>query len=90
MFICCGDRHWQYVSVDPKTGVREYSCGPTSNKHAGGWSNKNRSPMHQYLNVTGGFLSVTVESETSDNPVAIFRHYGTDGQISNEDRQVAR
>lgn len=53
IFICCGDRHWQYVSVDPVSGVREFSCGPTSDKHASGWSNDKRSPMHQYLNVVG-------------------------------------
>lgn len=88
MFVCCGDRHWQYVSVDPDSGVREFSCGPTSNKHASGWSNDKRSPMHQYLNVVGGFLSVTVESGAK--PVAIFRHYSTDGKVLNEDRQDAR
>jgi alkaline phosphatase D len=88
MFTCCGDRHWQYVSVDPEKGVREYSCGPTSNQHAGGWSNDKLSPMHQYLKVTGGFLTVTVDS-TGDRPVAFFRHYSTDGKILNEDRQFA-
>ncbi len=90
MFICCGDRHWQYVSVDPISGVREFSCGPTSDKHASGWSNDKRSPMHQYLNVVGGFLSVTVESDAAGQPVAIFRHYSTGGKLLNEDRQVAR
>jgi len=44
MFVICGDRHWQYVSQDAKTGVREYSCGPASNEHAGGWSNDQRHP----------------------------------------------
>ena len=38
LFVVCGDRHWQYVSVHPETGVREYSCGSTTDKHAGGWS----------------------------------------------------
>lgn len=90
MYVCCGDRHWQYVSVDSNSGVREYSCGPTSNKHAGGWSNNNHSPMHQYLNVVGGFLSVTIDAETGGKPVAVFRHYGTDGKVLNEDRQPAR
>jgi alkaline phosphatase D len=90
MFVCCGDRHWQYVSVDPDSGVREFSCGPTSNKHASGWSNDKRSPMHQYLNVVGGFLSVTIEPDPEGKPVAIFRHYSTDGKVLNEDRQVAK
>ena len=49
-----------------------------------------RSPMHQYLNVTGGFLAVTVESQANTKPVAIFRHYSTAGEVLNEDRQVAQ
>jgi alkaline phosphatase D len=89
MYVVCGDRHWQYVSVDPRTGVREYSCGPTTNKHAGGFSEKNRSDMHKYLNVVGGFLRVEVKRE-QDKPVAIFRHHGVNGELLNEDIRVAR
>lgn len=85
MYVICGDRHWQYVSVDAKTGVREYSCGPASNEHAGGWSNDKRYPEHQYLNVTGGFLAVTVD-RTQGKPTLTFRHYSVDGEILNEDR----
>ena len=33
MVVVCGDRHWQYASIAPKTKVREYSCGPASDKH---------------------------------------------------------
>ena len=44
MVTVCGDRHWQYVSVDEATGLREYSCGPASDEHAGGWSNDMRMP----------------------------------------------
>ncbi len=84
MFIICGDRHWQYVSKDPKTKVKEYSCGPTSDIHAGGFSKKNRSPMHQYLNVKGGFLSVLIERDW-DKPIAVFRHHGVNGSVLNED-----
>jgi len=84
MFVICGDRHWQYVSQDLKTGVREYSCGPASDKHAGGWSNDQRYPEHRYLNVTGGFLAVTVERK-SGNPTATFRHYSTDGEVLHEE-----
>ncbi|MCF7955568.1 MAG: alkaline phosphatase D family protein [Phycisphaerae bacterium] len=84
MFVICGDRHWQYVSVDPKTGAKEFGCGPSSDKHAGGYSEKNRKPMHRYLKVKGGFLSVTVE-RVSGTPKITFRHYGVDGNINNED-----
>ena len=34
-YVCCGDRHWQYMSIDPATKLREFSCGPASDKHAG-------------------------------------------------------
>lgn len=84
MFVVCGDRHWQYVSVDPATGTKEYSCGPTTDKHAGGFSEKHRSSMHRYLKIKGGFLSVTVE-RIDGEPTITFRHHGVDGRIYNED-----
>ena len=89
MYVICGDRHWQYVSVDKKTGIKEYSCGPASNEHAGGWSNDKRFPEHRYLNVIGGFLAVIVDS-SEGKPTLTFRHYGVDGDILNEDYLLAR
>ncbi len=85
MYVVCGDRHWQYVSQHAKTGVREYCCGPASNKHAGGWSNDKRYPEHKYLNVTGGFLAGTVERKNG-KPTLTFTHYSVDGNILNTDR----
>lgn len=84
MFVVCGDRHWQYVSVDPATGTKEYSCGPTSDKHAEGFKEEDRLPKHRYLKIKGGFLSVTVE-RVNDKPTIIFRHHGVDGSVYNED-----
>ncbi len=90
MVVICGDRHWQYVSVHPKTGVREYSCGPASDGHAGGWSDDMfYKDYHKYLKVIGGFLSVTVERRDGV-PTMICRHHGVDGQIYHEDTQVAK
>jgi len=88
MLVVCGDRHWQYVSVDPKTSLREYSCGPTSNAHAGGFSQEKRQPMHRYLNICGGFLAGTVE-RIDGKPTLTFRHYSVDGKILHEDRLTA-
>jgi len=85
MYVICGDRHWQYVSVDAKTGVREYSCGPASNEHAGGWSNDKKLPEHRYLNVIGGFLAVIVD-RSEGKPALTFQHYGVNDDILNEDR----
>ncbi|MHB8899091.1 MAG: alkaline phosphatase D family protein [Thermoguttaceae bacterium] len=84
--VICGDRHWQYVSVHPKTGVREYSCGPASDLHAGGWQQSDfLADYHKYLNVIGGFLSVTVEHEEG-KPTIAFRHHDVDGKLKNEER----
>lgn len=86
MYIACGDRHWQYVSVDADTNLREYSCGPATDEHAGGWSNDQLEPAHRYLNVVGGFLAVTVTRENGA-PVLYARHYSVDGAVLNEDRR---
>jgi alkaline phosphatase D len=83
-YVICGDRHWQYVTVDPKTGAREYSCGPTTDRHAGGFSEKNRSEAHRYLKVCGGFLSVRLEYREGE-PALVFRHHAVDGSVNNED-----
>lgn len=87
MFVICGDRHWQYFSIDLDHGVHEFSCGPSSNRHAGGYS-ENKTPLHQYLKVAGGFLSVSVETE-NDRPTITFRHHAPDGEIRNEYSRAA-
>ncbi|MDP6988184.1 MAG: alkaline phosphatase D family protein [Planctomycetota bacterium] len=82
-FVVCGDRHWQYVSVDARTGLREVSCGPTSDAHAGGFSERQRTDAHRFLRVGGGFLSVTVERADS-RPTITFRHHAVDGSVVHE------
>jgi alkaline phosphatase D len=89
MYVICGDRHWQYASVDPRTGVREYACGPSSDSHAGGFNESLRTEMHRYLRIEGGFLQVVVE-RAEDKPAITFRHYGTDGKVRHEDRHTAQ
>jgi len=83
MVTVCGDRHWQYVSQDAKTGLIEFSCGPGGNDHAGGWKQENRLPEHIYLNVVGGFLEGAVEHIEGTSRL-IFRHYSPDGNLLNE------
>lgn len=60
-FVVCGDRHWQYHSVHPKTGLREFSVGAASDQHAGGSPGEDKK-MHQFHRVKGGFLSVAVRA----------------------------
>jgi alkaline phosphatase D len=84
MIVICGDRHWQYASIDPQSGLREYCSGPTSDKHAGGFRQDLREPMHQYLNIIGGFLSCTAERRDG-KPVLVLRHHDVAGNVVNED-----
>jgi len=90
MAVVCGDRHWQYHSVDPVTGLREYCCGAASDRHAGGWKQDDFRPRyHRYLNVVGGFLSGTLR-RIDGVPTLTFRFHGTDGQVLFEDQMVAQ
>lgn len=90
MVVVCGDRHWQYMSVHPKTGVREYSCGPASDKHANGWNQSDfREDYHKYLNVIGGFLSATVE-RNSGKPTLTFRYHDVQGKMKYEDKLTGK
>ena len=77
-FVINGDRHWQYHSIDPESGIQEFGCGPASNQHAGGWSQDNKRPEHQFLRVEGGFLSIEIEPDQ-----ATVIHHDVDGKPVN-------
>ncbi len=79
IFICNGDRHWQYVSHVDDSNLWEFSCGAGSDIHAGGWKQEDVRPEHRFLRVKGGFLRGTV-SRTADHAVLTFRHYDVDGK----------
>ena len=83
MVTVCGDRHWQYISKDAETGLLEFSCGPGSDAHAGGWNQEDFYPEHVYLNVVGGFLEGSI-SQVEGLPTLVFRHYDPNGQLLNE------
>jgi len=83
VIVICGDRHWQYVSTDPITSLIEFSCGPTTDRHAGGFREQDRSPMHSYLNVCGGFLRAAVEVEPAGARL-IVTHHDVHGTVLNE------
>src|SRR5690606_13286476 len=85
LVVVCGDRHWQYMSIHPETGVREYSCWPASDKHAGGWQQSDFCEDYQKdLNVTGGFLSATAE-RADEVPTLTSRGHNPDGSVNSED-----
>ena len=83
MFVVCGDRHWQYVSADPESGLREYSCGPTTDRHSTTLKNDDHRLL-KYLGERGGFLAVTVSTKNG-TPTIVFRHYDVSGNVVNED-----
>lgn len=72
-FVCCGDRHWQYHSVDPATGLQEFSCGPASDKHAGGSPGLDEE-YHRFHRVNGGYLSLAVEPQAGDSSLTFTLH----------------
>ena len=41
-FVACGDRHWQYHSIHPGTGLHEFSCGPSVGRTRGRHSRRER------------------------------------------------
>jgi alkaline phosphatase D len=79
LFVCCGDRHWQYHSVDPATGLHEFSAGAASDKHAGGSPGLDPE-FHKFHRVKGGFLTVGV-ARPGGVPTIAFRHHDVDGKV---------
>jgi len=74
-FVVGGDRHWQYHSVHPETGVHEFGCGPASDQHAQGSPGYDER-YHRFHRMKGGFLSVVVEG----NEIT-FRHHNVKGKV---------
>jgi len=80
IFICNGDRHWQYVTHLENTNLWEFSCGAGSDIHAGGWSQDDLRPEHRFLRVKGGFLEGSI-SHKNDKVVLSFQHRDVHGTL---------
>jgi rhamnogalacturonyl hydrolase YesR/phosphodiesterase/alkaline phosphatase D-like protein len=82
----CGDRHWQYHSVDP-TGIEEFSSGALVDANARRGRNpgdpKSTDPnreirqLHSQSEASGGFLRVAIDREAT----AKFEFYDENGEI---------
>jgi alkaline phosphatase/alkaline phosphatase D len=86
-YVICGDRHWQYYSIDP-SGVEEFSTGAIIDEN----SRMGRAPGDPFGNdpkslikqpytskePSGGFLKVTVRPGPA-NPTAFFGFYDEHG-----------
>ncbi|MEM8712571.1 MAG: alkaline phosphatase D family protein [Planctomycetota bacterium] len=79
LIVINGDRHWQYHSTDPKTGLQEFGCGPASDAHAGGFSKSKQPPWQTFLRIKGGFLSVNVDGKS-----ARVQHHAVSGSVVHE------
>lgn len=75
--ILNGDRHWQYVSVDPQTGLREYCHGPASDSHVACIKD---SPLHRFKRCKGGFMSGEIYS-IDGRSVFEITFYDTEGNV---------
>lgn len=84
VFLCNGDRHWQYVTHPVGTNLWEFSCGAGSDVHAGGWSQEDVRPEHRFLRVKGGFLHGSV-SNANGVPTLTFKHFDVDGNVVHEE-----
>jgi alkaline phosphatase D len=78
-FVICGDRHWQYHSIHPQTGLNEFSVGAASDEHAGG-SPGETPAYHQFHRVKGGFLSVQLQSKEGKSTI-LFEHRDANGKV---------
>ena len=84
--VIVGDRHWQYHSVHPATGLDEFSVGPASDAHAGGTPGED-TEYHRFHRVGGGFLSVDVDW-VGDRPRIVLRHRDVFGRVVYEVERV--
>lgn len=86
LIIVNGDRHWQYRSIDPDTGLREFGSGPSSDVHAGA-GGYNPQPgddlVQKFYRPLGGFITVTVE-RVNGNPRMTVRHHDVAGAVVHE------
>jgi alkaline phosphatase D len=75
-----GDRHWQYHSVDPETGLNEFGCGPARDEHAVSPSNGENKAYHKFLRIKGGFVTAQVNPQDKANGLVI-EHRDVKGQV---------
>ena len=72
--LMCGDRHWQYHSIDQRNGrgIHEFSCGPTSDEHVQAVPPLYDGVERPYAASRGGFVSVRYSPD--DRSLAVMFH----------------
>ncbi len=87
VYLCNGDRHWQYVTHWEGTNLWEFGSGAGADIHAGGWSQADVRPEHRFLRVKGGFLYG--KTERKDHQVTLtFQHCDVNGNVVHEESFV--
>jgi phosphodiesterase/alkaline phosphatase D-like protein len=61
--LMCGDRHWQYHSIDKRQGreVHEFSCGPTHDDHVQPVPPNYEGVDRPYSASRGGFMTISYD-----------------------------
>jgi len=98
LYVICGDRHWQYMSTDPLSGLREFACGPSSDASVLGGPGF-KPNFHSFYRPGGGFISVSAKEgikkvlahpqriiEIDGPPILTIRIHDTDGEVVYEYR----
>ena len=102
LFVIAGDRHWQYASTDPRSGLREFACGPASDAmvlKGPGYDHN----YHSFYRHGGGFVTVSFRKGSKKSlarpqrivvedgvPLLTIRIHDVDGKILHEFRDVAK
>ena len=78
LFTMCGDRHWQYHSIDLRNdrGVHEFSCGPTSDDHTQVVPPLYEGLERPYSASRGGFVGVNYKPEDRSLAVEFYSMTG--------------
>ncbi len=100
-YVTSGDRHWQYMSTDPISGLREFSCGSSSDKSVLQGPGK-KLDYQSFYRSGGGFLSVSLTKgirkvlahpqrviEIDGAPTITFRFHDVKGNVVYEYRDTA-
>jgi alkaline phosphatase D len=89
VYICNGDRHWQYVTNYNNTNLWEFCCGAgTDNHQPNAWqvAKQGVRAEHKFLRTKGGFMNVNIVKNKFGRKSISFNHHGVDGEIVNEQK----
>lgn len=76
LYLCNGDRHWQYATHWQNIDLWEFGCGAGSDLHPMHWDSNDVRPEHEFLRVKGGYLLV----EAGDGTIS-FNHCDVEGNV---------